>query len=150
MIFKNKLLNDFYSSNKIIVNKPKAKTLPSEALKIRQPIIKQGIYNNNIDKSFIDKSLIDRALKGNIISDAEGLKRSKNEKDCIYRYGNTVYISGTRRGPLDHEWTQNFKYIAKPIITDIGSKILGLKHIAEQPDIELNKLDRVKNTLDSL
>ena len=89
-------------------------------------------------------------MKGNIISDAEGLKRSTNETDGIYRYGDTVYISGTRGGPLDHEWTHNFKYIAKPIITDIGSKILGLKSITEKPDIELNKIDRVKNTLNYL
>ena len=93
---------------------------------------------------------MDRAVKGNIISDAEGLKRSKNETDGIYRYGDSIYISGTRGGPLDHEWKQNFKYIAKPIITDIGSKILGLKNITEKPDIELNKIDRVKHTLDYL
>ena len=43
MIYKNKCLNECYSSNKIIVNKPTPKALPPEALKIRQPIIKQGI-----------------------------------------------------------------------------------------------------------
>ena len=33
-----------------------------------------------------------------------------------YIYGDTLYVSGTK-GPLwGHEWQQNFKYIATPIV----------------------------------
>ena len=61
-------------------------------------------------------TLADKALKGEKISDAEGLKRASQAPDGIYIYGDTLFASGTRGNFLGHEWQQNMEHIAKPIV----------------------------------
>jgi len=62
------------------------------------------------------QSLADKALRGEPITDAEGLRRAKDAPDKIYIYGDTMYMAGTQGGILGKEWQENIKYIAKPIL----------------------------------
>ena len=61
-------------------------------------------------------TLAEKALKGEPISDAEGLKRATDSDDSVYIYGDTLYISGTKGPIYGKEWRQNMEYIAKPIV----------------------------------
>ena len=62
-----------------------------------------------------NQTLADRALRGEPISDAEGLRRATESENSVYVYGDTLYVAGTK-GPIwGNEWQQNFKYIAAPI-----------------------------------
>lgn len=75
-------------------------------------------------------TLADRALRGEPITDAEGIKRATDSPDKIYIYGDTLYMAGTQ-GPIwGKEWQENIKYIATPILKSLAfnsiDKLQGL------------------------
>ena len=61
-------------------------------------------------------TLAEKALKGEPISDAEGLKRATDSDNSVYVYGDKLYISATRGPIYGEEWRHNMEYIAKPIV----------------------------------
>ena len=145
MFYKKTLLNEFY--NRQPKYYPEERGAPfwggNYKPKSSNIIIDKPKPSNIIESQFINK-----VLNGPKISDAEGLRRAGLETDAIYKYGNTLYLAGTRGAPYGHEWRQNLKYIALPIAKDlIINKGIGHGSNLVKTNIELNKVDRVKNSL---
>ncbi len=56
-------------------------------------------------------TLAEKALKGEPISDEEGLNRATSSDNSVYIYRDTLYISETKGPIYGREWRQNMEYI---------------------------------------